>query len=130
MERDDRRDSLETTDLRRFLRWHGISVVCTGRQCSPSFSDKRTYESQRASPGGAYRLLARSGVGLGRVDDSRTSIVVVRMSDIPVVPGTSQDLEQEDPRASDGAKVGLSLGWGEEPHWTHAEVDHLTTPAH
>jgi len=83
-----------------------------------------------ASPDGAYRLLTRSDVDLGRVDNSRTSMMVVRMSDTPVVLGTSTDLEQKYPRASDGAKVGLSLGWGWEPHWTSAEIDHPTTPAH
>jgi len=85
-------------------------VVCTDHQCAPSFDDKRTYGSQTASPDGAYLLLTRSDVDLGRVDSSRTSTMVVRTSDTPVVLGTSKDLEQKYPRASDGAKVGLSLG--------------------
>jgi len=83
-----------------------------------------------ASPDGAYLLLTRSDVDLGRVDNSRTSMMVVRMSDTPVLLGTSKDLERKYPRASDGAKVGLSLGWGWEPHWTYAEIGHPTTPAH
>ena len=57
-------------------------------------------------------------------------MMVVRMSDTPVVLGTSKDLEQKYPRASDRAKVGLSLGSGWEPRWTYAEIDHPMTPAH
>jgi hypothetical protein len=83
-----------------------------------------------ASPDGAYLLLTRSDVDLARVDNSPTSMMVVRMSDTPVVRGTSKDLEQKYPQASDRAKVGLSLGSGWEPHWTYAEIDHPTTPAH
>ena len=110
MKCENRRDSLEITDLRRLLRLHDIEVVCTDRQCAPSVDDKRSYGSQSASPDGAYPLLTRSDVDLGRVDNSRTSMMVVRMSDTPVVLGTSKDLEQKYPRASDRAKFGLSLG--------------------
>jgi hypothetical protein len=42
------------------------------------------------------------------------------------VLGTSKDLKQGYSRANDGAKVGLSLGQGWEPHWTYAEIDHAT----
>ena len=85
-----------------------------------------------ASPDGAYLLLTRSDVDLGRVANSRTSMMVVRMSDTPVVLGTRRDLDQNRHRGSDGAKVGLSLDWGWEPHWTYAEIDidHPTIPEH
>jgi hypothetical protein len=56
-------------------------------------------------------------------------MMIVRMSDRPVVFGRGEDLEQKYPRASDGAKVGLSLGAGWEPHWTYADVDQSATPA-
>ena len=105
-------------------------MVCTDHQCAPSFDEKGTYGSQSASPDGTYLLPTRSDVDLGRVDNSRTRMMVVRMSDTPVVLGTSKDLEQKYPRASDGAKVGLLLGWGWKPHRTYAEIDHPTTPPH
>jgi hypothetical protein len=85
-------------------------VDCADHLCAPGFDDKKTYVSQSASPNGAYLVLTRSDVGLGPVNKPRTSMMVVGISDAPVVVGMSKDLEQKNPLASDGAKVGHSLG--------------------
>jgi Tol biopolymer transport system component len=92
-------------------------------------AEKQHLYGSCASPDGAYLLLTASDVDLGRVDNSRTRMMVVRMSDTPVVVGSSRYVEQNYPGASDGAKVGFSLGSGWEPHWTYAEIDFPATPA-
>ena len=61
--------------------------------------------------------------------ESRTSMMVARMSNTPFMLGTRKDHEVEHPQTSDGAKVGLSLreGWG--PHCNNVEIDHAASPA-
>ena len=58
-----------------------------------------------ASPDGKYLLFTRSEVDLGRVDNSRTSMAIVRMSDTPIVPGSSGDLQQKNPGARRGPEA-------------------------
>ena len=74
-----------------------------------------------ASPDGKYLLFTRSEVDLGRVDNSRTSMAIIRMSDTPMVGGTGDDARaRRIPRRTQGPILDLSLGW--EPHWTYAEI--------
>ena len=104
MKWDNRRDSLVITNSRRFFSFHSMQEV---RDSNPRSStnqrpskirscvaaeNQHLYESC-ASPDGAYLLLTRSDVNLGRVNNSRTSMMVVPLSDhTPVVFGMSRHL--------------------------------------
>jgi len=81
-----------------------------------------------ASPDGKYLLFTRSEVDLGRVDNSRTSMAIIRIADTPIVGGP-----EGGPRASDpGVRRGpiLDLSWGWEPHWTSTQIPSPASPAH
>jgi Tol biopolymer transport system component len=73
-----------------------------------------------ASPDGKYLLFTRSEVDLGRVDNSRTSMAIIRM------PGTTRvGGAQITAVAGDGPSRKpplLDLSWGWEPHWTDAAL--------
>jgi Tol biopolymer transport system component len=68
------------------------------------------------SPDGRYVLFTRSEVDLGKVDNSRTRMALVRRTDTPMVGGTDDSLRREFPGARNGPL--LDLGWGWEPSWT------------
>ena len=80
-----------------------------------------------ASPDGKYLLFTRSEVDLGPVDNSRTSMAIVRMADTPIVAGSGDDLAEAVSRARRGPTLGLGQGW--EPHWTYAEIGRPAAPA-
>ncbi len=68
------------------------------------------------SPDGQYVLFTRSEVDLGKVDNSRTRMAIIRRKDAPMVGGTDASLRREFPNARQGAVLDLSWGW--EPAWT------------
>ncbi len=72
------------------------------------------------SPDGQYVLFTRSEVDLGKVDNSRTRMAIVRRRDTPMVGGSDESLGREFPNAGRGLLLDLSWGW--EPHWTHGDV--------
>ena len=72
------------------------------------------------SPDGRYLLFTRSEVDLGRVDNSRTSMAIIRMADTPMVGGEDGQARAEVPSARRGPILDLSWGW--EPHWTYASI--------
>lgn len=72
------------------------------------------------SPDGEYLLFTRSQEDLGAVDNSKTTMALIRFADAPVVGGASPVLKKQYPQAKDGPVLDLSWGW--EPHWTFAKV--------
>jgi Tol biopolymer transport system component len=82
--------------------------------------DKRHIYGGCASPDGKYLLFTRSEVDLGRVDSSRTSLAIIRMSDTPMVAGDGGKAREKYSAARRGPILDLSWGW--EPHWTYAEI--------
>jgi Tol biopolymer transport system component len=68
------------------------------------------------SPDGQYVLFTLSEVDLGRVDNSRTRMAIIRRQDTPMFGGTDESLRRERPNARRGPMLDLSWGW--EPTWT------------
>ena len=68
------------------------------------------------SPDGQYVLFTRSEVDLGKVDNSRTRMAIIRRQDTPVIGGSDESLRREFPNARSGPLLDLSWGW--EPTWT------------
>jgi Tol biopolymer transport system component len=79
-----------------------------------------------SSPDGKYLLFTRSEVDLGRVDNSRTSMAIIRMADTPIFVGHADAPRSKGPEVRGGPVLDLSWGW--EPHWTYAEVPPPATP--
>ena len=83
--------------------------------------EKRHLYGGCASPDGKYLLFTRSEVDLGQVDNSRTSMAIIRMADTPMVGGDGGEASRKTyPAARRGPILDLSWGW--EPHWTYAEI--------
>jgi Tol biopolymer transport system component len=78
------------------------------------------------SPDGKYVLFTRSELDLGKVDNSRTRMAIVRWADTPMVGRQSQALRQRYPEARHGPVLDLSWGW--EPHWTFADTPQSPLP--
>ena len=74
-----------------------------------------------SSPDGKYLLFTRSEADLGKVDNSRTRLAIVRISDTPIATGTSSTFSQQYPGTRPGPILDLSWGW--EPHWTSANLE-------
>jgi Tol biopolymer transport system component len=72
------------------------------------------------SPDGEYVLFTRSEEDLGKVDNSRTRMAIIRYRDAPMVGGQSESLRKRYPEAKDSPTLDLSWGW--EPHWTYREI--------
>jgi Tol biopolymer transport system component len=72
------------------------------------------------SPDGEYVLFTRSEEDLGKVDNSRTTMAIIRWRDTPMVGGNSDSLRKKYPDARRGPVLELSWGW--EPHWTYREI--------
>jgi len=68
------------------------------------------------SPDGQYVLFTRSEVDLGKVDNSRTRMALIRQKDSPMVGGADESLRRGFPNARNGPLLDLSWGW--EPTWT------------
>jgi len=73
------------------------------------------------SPDGKYVLCTRSQQDLGEVDNSLTTMAIIRFQDAPVIIGKNEALRKVYPDANDGPVTHLSWGW--EPHWTYAAID-------
>ena len=72
------------------------------------------------SPDGAYVLFTRSKEDLGRVDNSQTTMAIIRWKDTPMIGGGSESLHTDYPDARRGPLLDLSAGW--EPHWTYNQM--------
>jgi Tol biopolymer transport system component len=72
------------------------------------------------SPDGKYALFTRSQKDLGKVDNSVTTMALMRLRDAPIIGGTSEVLRKTYPQAGNGPVLDLSFGW--EPHWTYAQI--------
>jgi dipeptidyl aminopeptidase/acylaminoacyl peptidase len=73
------------------------------------------------SPDGRYVLFTRSQQDLGEVDNSLTTMAIIRFQDAPVIIGKNEALHKAYPDANNGPVLHLSWGW--EPHWTYAAID-------
>jgi len=74
-----------------------------------------------ASPDGKYVLFTRSQQDLGEVDNSLTTMAIIRFQDAPIIAGENEALRKICPGANNGPILQLSMGW--EPHWTYAAID-------
>jgi Tol biopolymer transport system component len=72
------------------------------------------------APDGQYVIFTKSREDLGKVDNSFTSMALMRLKDAPLVGGKSAVLHKQYPDAKSGPVLELSWGW--EPHWTFAQV--------
>jgi len=72
------------------------------------------------SPDGQYALFTRSQEDLGVVENSKTTIGLLRLKDTPIIGGKSEVLWSQYPKAKAGPVLDLSSGW--EPHWTLSEI--------
>jgi hypothetical protein len=73
------------------------------------------------SPDSHYVLFTRSQEDLGKVDNSHTTMALMRFNDAPIVCGKSDVLRAQYPRARNGPVLDLAAGW--EPHWTAARLN-------
>ncbi|GEM_PF-152573 len=67
-----------------------------------------------ASPDGNFVLFTRSVEDLGKVDQSETTMAIIRWRDTPMIGDAS--LRERFPNANLGPRLDLGPGW--EPHWT------------
>ena len=74
-----------------------------------------------SSPDGNYVLFTRSETDLGKVDNSRTRLAIIKLADAPIVVGTAGSPSQRSPGVRRGPILDLSWGW--EPHWTSANLE-------
>ena len=88
--------------------------------------DGRPLYGSCSSPDGKYLLFTRSERDLGRVDNAKTRLALVRRSDTPMIGGVSEALRKAYPTARRGPVLDLSWGW--EPHWTYAEITPAVEP--
>jgi Tol biopolymer transport system component len=72
------------------------------------------------SPDGKYVLFTRSKQDLGEVDNSQTTMAIIRYGDTPMARGGDGARHKEYPKANWGPLLYLDRGW--EPHWTYAEI--------
>jgi hypothetical protein len=73
------------------------------------------------SPDGKYVLFTRSQQDLGEVDNSLTTMAIIRFQDTPIIVGKNKALRKAYPDANNGPILELTRGW--EPHWTYAKID-------
>jgi Tol biopolymer transport system component len=74
-----------------------------------------------ASPDGKYVVFTRSEADLGKVDNSKTRMAVIRWADTPILIGESAPLRATYPQARSGPVLDLAWGW--EPHWTYSDIN-------
>jgi Tol biopolymer transport system component len=73
-----------------------------------------------ASPDGRYLLFTRSIEDLGKVDQSQTTLAIIRRSDTPMIGDTSESLKKHYPDSKAGPRLDLGAGW--EPDWTSTDI--------
>ena len=78
------------------------------------------------SPDGRYVLFTRSEEDLGKVDNSQTTMAIIRWEDAHKVGRDSVSLRAQYPDAQSGPLLDLSYGW--EPHWTYSDVIPAANP--
>jgi Tol biopolymer transport system component len=92
-----------------------------GREKRPVCAEEgRHFYGGCASPDGQYVVFTRSEADLGKVDNSKTRMAIVRWADTPVLIGENAPLRKTWPQARSGPLLDLSWGW--EPHWTYADI--------
>jgi Tol biopolymer transport system component len=72
------------------------------------------------SPDARYLLFTRSVEDLGKVDNSHTTMAVIRWADTPMLGDRHEGLRQRLPNAQNGPRLDLGPGW--EPSWTYARL--------
>lgn len=72
------------------------------------------------SPDAKYVLFTRSERDLGEVDQSHTTMTIIRRQDAPMACGRDSGRHKEYPNAATGPMLDLGRGW--EPHWTYAGI--------
>ncbi len=95
-----------------------------GTERRPVYAEeKRHMYGGCVAPDGDYVLFTRSEVDLGKVDNSRTRMAIIRRKDAPMIGGSPMvetqnlaSLRREFRDAKDGPVLDLSWGW--EPDWT------------
>ena len=78
------------------------------------------------SPDGKYLLFTRSVADLGKVDNSGTTMSVIRWRDAPMIGAADEALRKSYPDAKRGPRLDLGPGW--EPHWTLRESRNESIP--
>jgi Tol biopolymer transport system component len=73
-----------------------------------------------SAPDAGYFLFTRSVEDLGKVDQSQTTMAIIRRADTPMVGDPSEALRKRYPNAHSGPRLDLGPGW--EPHWTRHNV--------
>jgi len=79
-----------------------------------------------ASPDGKYLLFTRSVEDLGRVDNSGTTMAVIRLADTPMTGDAAAPAGTRPTTTRIGPRLDLGQGW--EPHWTAADVGPAEKP--
>jgi Tol biopolymer transport system component len=72
-----------------------------------------------ASPDGRYLLFTRSIEDLGKVDQSQTTLAIIRRVDAPMLGDSGKSIRQRYPDAKPELRLDLGLGW--EPDWTYTD---------
>lgn len=72
------------------------------------------------SPDGRHLLFTRSEEDLGRVDQAKTTMALIRTTDTPMLGDQDAALHERYPNASPSRRLDLGPGW--EPHWTRSEI--------
>jgi len=76
-----------------------------------------------ASPDGKYLLFTRSIEDLGKVDQSQTTLAIIRWADTPMIGVASESLKKQYPDSKAGTRLDLGLGW--EPGWTYTDITNI-----
>jgi len=72
------------------------------------------------SPDGKYVLFTRSAKDGGGSERGGAPGGLMRLSDAPIIGGSSKALRKEHPNTKDGPVLPLPVCW--EPHWTYAAI--------
>ena len=75
------------------------------------------------SPDGRHLLFTRSEEDLGRVDQAKTTMALIRAADTPMLGDQDAALHERYPNAKASRRLDLGAGW--EPHWTRSEIPNL-----
>ena len=104
-----------------------LADVRTGARRTLYAEESRHIYGGCISPDGEYALFTRSVADLGKVDDSGTTISIIRMRDTPMLGASTPALHARFPGAKTGPRLDLAEGW--EPHWTSARITFTPTSA-
>jgi WD40 repeat protein len=96
----------------------------SGRRLIYAESGRHIYGGM-VSPDARYVLFTKSQKDLGKVDNSLTTMALMRLKDAPMIGGGSPELRKLHPGTKEGPVLDLSFGW--EPHWTYADLKRKAT---